>query len=151
MNSKRYLLLFASTLMFAGCASEYQPEGMTGGYGDKPLAPGSYRVTFSGNGYMTLDKARDLALLRAAEVTLAHGYSHFSVVSDSSKTTEAVVGAPATTVAMPNGALVTFPGQTSVSNKPFADLTIRCSKGKTAGSHDAETLKHDLKAKHSIK
>src|SRR4051812_47371824 len=119
----KYLIGIAIALVLVGCATEYQREGLTGGYKDQQLGPASFRVTFSGNGNITLDKAKDFAMLRAAEVTQAHGFSHFSVVSDKSSVTKSTEGAPATTVALPSGGVATFPGQMAEVQKPFADLT----------------------------
>lgn len=70
--------------LLAGCASPYQSHGLGGGYDDIALAPNIYRVSFRGNGYTSMERAKDYALLRAAEVTLSNGYRFFIVTTDES-------------------------------------------------------------------
>ena len=66
--------------LLSACASAYQREGPSGGYSDTQLAPNVFRVSFRGNGYTSPDRADELALLRSADVTLANGFTHFTVV-----------------------------------------------------------------------
>ena len=65
----------------AGCMTPapYAPRrpGAVTGYTDRELAPGRWRVTFSGNSVTPRDTVEDFLLLRAAEVTLASGGTHF--------------------------------------------------------------------------
>jgi hypothetical protein len=76
-------------VFIAGCASSYQPNGISGGYSEIRLADDTYKVSFRGNGYTSAEKATDLAMLRAADLTLMNGYRYFVVVdsSDSLNTT----------------------------------------------------------------
>ena len=84
MISPRFSRLAAAlglTLTLAGCMvpAAYGPRGPgeTTGYTDRELAPGRYRVTFTGNSATARDTVQDFLLLRAAEVTLAAGGTHF--------------------------------------------------------------------------
>ena len=87
----------------AGCATAYGPENANGGYSETQLQPNVYRVTFRGNVRLAQAQTNEMALLRAAEVTLANGYVWF-VSSGSAPTGTAVslatkgVAVPATTV-----------------------------------------------------
>jgi hypothetical protein len=56
-------------------------------------APDEAVVTFSGNGYSSPDRVREMALLRSAEVTLQHGCRYFVVTNsaDVSRVIEDVV------------------------------------------------------------
>lgn len=78
--------LLAASLL-AGCATttvpDYRPRGPGGtvGYSDLQLSPNRYRVSFSGSTASTRDDVERNLLRRAAEVTLAAGYTHF-VLSD---------------------------------------------------------------------
>jgi hypothetical protein len=67
--------------VLAGCASPapYAPRlsGQTTGYTDRELAQGRFRVTFTGNAATPRETVEDYLLLRAAQVTLAAGYTHF--------------------------------------------------------------------------
>ncbi len=68
-------------MVLAGCAqpTPYAPrlQGQTTGYTDRALAPGRWRVTFTGNAVTPRETVEDFLLLRAAEVTLANGSTHF--------------------------------------------------------------------------
>jgi hypothetical protein len=69
------------TIVLAGCMTPaaYAPRrpGEIVGYTDRELAPGRWRVTFTGNSVTPRDTVEDYLLLRAAEVTLAQGGTHF--------------------------------------------------------------------------
>src|SRR6478735_1623900 len=69
------------SLALAGCMTPatYAPRrpGAVTGYTDRELAPGRWRVTFTGNSVTARDTVEDYLLLRAAEVTLAAGGTHF--------------------------------------------------------------------------
>ena len=58
----------------------YKPRGPgeNVGYTDLQLTPTRYRVTFSGNNSTRRDDVENNLLRRAAEVTLANGYTHFA-------------------------------------------------------------------------
>jgi hypothetical protein len=69
----------AVPLMLAGCATQYQAAGLTGGHSER-AGPGKMElVSFSGNGYITADKVRDYAMYRAAEVSKAKNKRYFLV------------------------------------------------------------------------
>jgi hypothetical protein len=67
-------------LLLASCATPYQAQTRSGGYTDRQLAPGIYRITFQGNRFTTSLRAKDFALRRAAEVTLDSGAAYFLII-----------------------------------------------------------------------
>jgi hypothetical protein len=77
----RIAALAALGATLAGCmtAAPYAPRrpGQATGYTDRELAPGRFRVTFTGNAETSRDTVENYLLLRAAEVTLASGGTHF--------------------------------------------------------------------------
>jgi hypothetical protein len=77
----RFLLPLLALAALAGCTSPapYAPRavGQSTGYTDRELATGRYRITFIGNSSTPRETVEDYLLLRAAEVTLAAGGSHF--------------------------------------------------------------------------
>ena len=83
-NSAQRLVLVVA-LMLGGCAlasvTQYQPVGADGGYTDLQLAPDMFRVAFQGNTYTTQERVADMALLRAADLTLVHGAPYFVVIN----------------------------------------------------------------------
>ncbi|WP_234235488.1 CC0125/CC1285 family lipoprotein [Shewanella sp. AS16] len=101
MNIKEYKMqmmnrLFILGLMFcisACTAPSYQAYGLRGGYQDKFLAADTYRVTYNGNGKVSLAMARDFALLRCAVLTKQHGYSHFWIKMDRVRVSRTTVSA----------------------------------------------------------
>jgi len=123
----------------AGCATQYQPNGITGGFDETQLGPKVYRVTFKGNGYTSPERAADLALLRCADLTLQSGYSYFAIVDAqtwnkvSSFTTPTqsyttglatAYGYGNTATAYGQSTTTTYCGQTFTFNKPSATNTI---------------------------
>src|ERR1700760_554884 len=73
--------LLLSLLVLAGCATPaaYAPRGpgQATGYTDRQLSDNRWRVTFTGNSVTPRETVENDLLLRAAEVTLAAGHSHF--------------------------------------------------------------------------
>src|ERR1700752_5023718 len=83
MNSRvrpRYLLrilLLLTLIPLVGCETAYQPQSFTGGYSEFLTAPDEAVITFHGNGFTSGERVVEMAALRCAEVTLAHGYRYF--------------------------------------------------------------------------
>jgi len=87
MRVRNYLLVAGLATAMTACASaptQYGPasEGDRG-YSELRIEESRYRVRFSGGSDITFDEAEDLALRRAAELTLENGGSWFLVVSRS--------------------------------------------------------------------
>ena len=80
-------------IFVAGCATQYQPVGLTGGYSEIPLNNRMYDVRFDGNGYTAPEAVRQGALRRACELTVLANESHFVIVQEdaSQEVTEIVV------------------------------------------------------------
>ena len=83
-SSGRFAKAVAATLavaLLAACETGpvYKPRapGESVGYTDLQLSPNRYRVTFSGNSASRREDVENYLLRRAAEVTLAAGYTHF--------------------------------------------------------------------------
>ena len=72
------------SLLLTGCNTiSYQPDGLRGGYSDKVLANGEYRVTYQGNGDISSTQALDFALLRASVIKIITQF--FSLLNKLSK------------------------------------------------------------------
>jgi hypothetical protein len=85
MKNLYYVILI---LFVAGCTTPYQQQNcktFTGGYSEAKKGDNIYHVVFNGNGYTPLDKVKDYALLRSAEVTIENGFAYFRI--DSSEAT----------------------------------------------------------------
>lgn len=73
-----------AALSLAACATAptvYQPASAPTavGYSDYRIEPGRYRITFRGGPGAGPQRVMDLALVRAADLTLADGYEWFRV------------------------------------------------------------------------
>jgi hypothetical protein len=73
-----------ASLISAGCATQYTGRSLAGGYSDTQLAPDAFRITFSGNGFTSSERTQDFALLRAADLTLSHGFRYFAIINSAS-------------------------------------------------------------------
>src|SRR5690242_440345 len=78
MAARALALVLAAAL--AGCgATKYGEMGLTGGYTDKMVEPDIAKVVVGGNGRTPPEKVKEMAELRAAELTLQQGYRRFSL------------------------------------------------------------------------
>jgi len=81
---KKLILTGIAALALAACASTgptaygpaYNGNGM--GFENQKIEQDRFRISYTGRNPA---EARDFALLRAAEVALAEGYSHFQIIS----------------------------------------------------------------------
>ena len=119
-------------LLLGGCATTYQPQGLSGGFSETQIDTNVFTVTFKGNGYTGQDKANDFTLLRSAELTLEHGFKYFVVVDALQYSKNSI-------------------GQTYNISKPRSSNTIICFSEKSQGfSYNAEFIVKSLKQKHGI-
>jgi len=160
----RHVIACACIAAISGCATGFQPHGATGGFSITALAPDAYEVVFRGNGYTTQERARDFALLEAADLTLDHGYEYFQIASANARSKMQTVYMPqySTTTATAYGSpgYATGTAQTSTYggfpitfNKPVVDIIVRMFHSKPADgfSFDAAFLQSSLDAKYGIK
>lgn len=90
----------------------------TGGYADTRLRspPHSFNVVFSGNSYASGERARDFAVLRAAELCTAAGLGFLHRLASAEKT-GSIQGA----AIVSNGAF-----GCSAGNKPYISIDVEC-------------------------
>lgn len=159
-----FSLSLVVSVLSVGCVSPYASKGFTGGYSDTQLAPDAFRITFSGNNITSRERAQDLALLRAADVTLSHGFRYFAIVNSESGGSTSYVTLPGTsnTTAMATayGNTVYGTANTTVmpptyipTFKPSAGLLIRCFADRPESTYvfDAQFLSKSLRSKYGIK
>ena len=156
-------LLFIGVLL-SGCATAYQPQGLSGGYSETQLGENLFQVSFRGNGYTRSERASDFALLRSAEVTMGNGFRYFIVVEsgkDSSLSTYTTPTQSYTTgsaysygnTAFGSATTTTYGGQTYMIRKPSTINTILCftEKPEVAGFvFDAEFVTKSLQQKYGL-
>ena len=78
---KRLILTATAALALAACAtgpSAYGPsDGRSMGFENTQIEKDRFRIAYTGR---TEGEARDFVLLRAAEIAIAEGYTHFKVL-----------------------------------------------------------------------
>jgi hypothetical protein len=147
------ITVISLAILLGGCATTYQPEGLSGGFSETQLDTNVFRVSFRGNGYTRAERAEELALLRSAELTLKNGFTHFVVIDGRSRehldtyTTPTQSYTTATATAYGNAAYgtartTTYGGQTFLISKPSTTNTIMCFNGKP----DIQALVYDAKS-----
>lgn len=157
------LSFLAVVVFIAGCATAYQPYSYFagGGYKDVQLSENSFKITVEANGYTSKSDAIDLALLRAADLTLEKGFKHFVIVGSADASYGANLTTPTTTTMNisgnrygATGSAQTFGGQTFSVVFPTPVLTILTFKEKPTISgmvYDAATTSRSLRKQLNIK
>lgn len=155
--------LFIAFLLI-GCATSYQAEGFTGGFSETQLDRNVFKVTFKGNGRTRSERAEDFVLLRSAELTLKHGFSHFAIIDERQTTDQVVITTPTeyqtTGSANSYGNFANFSATTTTSGgnsyvikRPSASNTIVCFNGKPNNGlfvYDAQFIYNGLTSKYKI-
>lgn len=70
----------AAAIALSACATGYHADNFNGGYSEAHLRDNVYQVAFDGSRFTSLQRARDFARLRAAELTLEKGYRYFGLL-----------------------------------------------------------------------
>lgn len=170
----RFTATLIITFILGGCATAYQPQGMSGGFSSTQLDTNVFTVSFKGNGYTSREKANDYALLRSADITLAHGYKYFAIIDAQQYSINSTHSTPTTATTNINantygsaygyGNAATYNantygtatttisgGETYNISKPRTSNTIVCFTEKPQGfSYNAEFIAKNLKAKYGI-
>lgn len=87
MKSRFPIVLAAATAALgsaasarSGLATKYGPMGLFGGYSDKQVEPGVWRVSARSNGPAGEGFGSNMAIYRAAEILSAQGFSFVQVI-----------------------------------------------------------------------
>lgn len=129
MKSRLLGILLAALLV--GCQTPYQEMGATGGVVAMPITNDTYRISARGNGFTDPTAVQDYSLLKAAEVTLQSGNTHFVILGSQDATSRDYGRTPGTmhTNVYGNTAFTTYnPGVTYDIVKPGQDLLIQVGK-----------------------
>ncbi len=81
----RRLIILGMATLLVGCATSYRRPilGMGGGYSDKQVGEGTWKVTFGTNAYTPRGYALNAAIYRSAELARNAGFPYFQVVRSS--------------------------------------------------------------------
>jgi len=137
--------LIVLTVLLCGCATQYQPKTAGGGFSEVRLNEDTYQISVEGNGFTSRDRARNIALLRAADLTLASGYGRF-VITEKTLSMD-TVGKEDTDIYKVNG--MTFITGGEPIRRPDGLFTIRMVRPKDpdfATAYDAKLIAEQLHA-----
>ena len=88
---KRVLALAAVITVLSSCVTIYKPEGVGGGYAVVALGGDRYRIDVRGTGFTGMQRIRDIAMVKAADIALSKNFGYFKV-EDSGSRSEVRVG-----------------------------------------------------------
>lgn len=151
----------ALMLFLSGCATPYKPAASASdyGYSESRLDEDKFSVRYIGSDADSAAVVSDYTFLRAAEVTLEHGFTHFEILDsrDQSKTSAYTTPVTANTQISPvtgQATTYTYGGISGTSSEPQSFLTIVCHRGKPTVENgaifDAEFLKNSLREKYGL-
>ena len=132
---KSHLAAVISILLFLhGCtATPYQSHAYSGGYSEIQLGENTFKVSFHGNGYTSMQRATDFAMLRSAEIALLSGCRYFSVIDENSTVSSSSYSMPTTYTHTGNLSYLATGGHTYNISKPSTSNTIAIFKEKPEG------------------
>ena len=156
--------ILCCAVFLASCATPYESSGFLGGYSDTALAPDVYRISFQGNGYTSQDRTQDFAILRAADLTLSHGYRYFGIINQTEGGRSGIINTPGQSYTYVSAqrlgnfvygtAHTTYiPGASIPFFFPQSGLMIQCFKDRPEGSFalDAAFVSRSLRDKYHVK
>ena len=134
-------------LLLTNCTTPYVSQSKwlkraPGGYSDVKKGDNVFFVTFNANGYTPLERVKDYALLRSAEVTIENNFEYFRIDSGEAKHIQKHSSSCYNGICTP----ITV-------NLPSAFNTITCFKSKPKGKgtiYEAKTVINDIKKKHKM-
>jgi hypothetical protein len=164
MKFIKVLIAVIATFWLAGCATSYQPRGISGGYSDTRLGDNIFKISFEGNGYTGSGEADDMALMRASEVTIKNGFEYFYILSSSSRSNNFSFVMPSVATTTFNGSgygnnfngsaqTMYSGGQVISGSSPSVTLNIVCYKNKDSASMpviEARTVWDQLSGKYKV-
>ena len=131
-------------LAVSGCATGYKPAGFGGGYSEIRLNEDTYTISVAGNGYTSQDRARNIALLRASDLTLQAGYDRFALLDGGVQSQ--VAGTTPITAQVIGNTVIESGGDAII--KPHAQYTVKMLRPASpmyASSLDARLIANQLR------
>ena len=143
MRTQIYLALLLVAVAVTGCATRYQPDSFNGGYTDVQLNATTFRISVEGNGYTSTDRAQKIALLRAADLTLQSGGTHFIVEGQNIASQQ--VGVTPATATIVGGTLIVNQGSPIIKpNGTMIMRIVRAGDPLFSTAYDAAIIKAQL-------
>lgn len=82
---RNLLFILCIAFVISSCATPYQASSTMGGYSELQLNERLFEVSFRGNGYISGEQVRIYTMLRAAELAIENGYSHFVIMDENAQ------------------------------------------------------------------
>lgn len=149
----KILLNVVTLLIFAGCATQYQKSGFTGGFTEAQISRNEFTVAFSGNGYTSGQRAIDLCTLRCAEITLGHGFRYFALIENRSEYDRSTMITTGSFIPIGYGSSV-FLSSTQTIPKPSTRNRILCFRQQPEALDkyfDAQRVYDEISKKYGIR
>lgn len=118
-------VLTAIVIILSGCATSYQPSGVTGGFSEMQLNDDIYRVSFRGNAYTAHENVQNYLLRRCAELTKAKGYNYFVILESNVDKKDSQYTTPTTVSTYSKSNISITPGQTYKYSRYQDSVVIR--------------------------
>lgn len=155
MKRIKLLSLLVTSIIVTSCATGYKPEGFGGGFSEFKMADNIWQVDFRGNGYTSKQRARDFAMLRAAELTTMAGYPYFVIADSADTSTIQMYSNPVvanTNYGMGNATTTFSGGGISTINKPAVGNVVIGIANKPANTFafEGKTIIQSIKAKYKL-
>jgi len=136
-------LLVAVSL--SGCAGRpftattYRPQGIWGGYSEKEIEPGVWKVTANSNGIAEMGFGRNMAVYRAAELLSGKGFTHVQILDQKGTARQVGIG----------GGSMSHAGETMVlivrgANSPAHPTDCRAKQPTACATIEAGTVMAQL-------
>ena len=161
----RVLIVAAIAVMASSCATGYYSQRLRGGYQHTQVAEDVFFVSFRGNAFVGSTRAMDYALLRAAELALWSGHTHFAVTESNAGVRTGSYTTPVKTDTYASANVsgnriygsahsTTTGGQTYNYTKPYVAMSIACLGGEPETDfpvYDATFLQESVMQKYPIR
>ena len=151
-----WLGVTVALLLLVACSSAPTPyrsaDGRETGYSSQQIEADRFRVTFTGNHATALDTVRNYVLYRAAELTVAEGFDHFTVVDRTTESRASGISPTRVGVGVGGGSggsgvgigLSSFLGGPSEQYSVFMDVVMTRGAEPTDDVHDAHEVLRNL-------
>ncbi len=138
-------MIFLTMAVLAGCAQKTQYAKQaplwTGPFGYRDMAMGDdeFAVIVEGNRHSSPDYIRQMALFRAAQITIEQGKRYFTVIHSLNKVIASQSNAPMP-MPLPGVGLLIMPVPGRTISEPTSILVFKLLSGEEKGAEDADII-----------
>jgi len=155
----RRIILVSLIVTLTACQTPYQPNGFGGGYEDIQLSEDVFEIRARGNDYSSQGHTRDIMLLRASDLAIQKGFTHFAILSGSMAQSQEYAGtlpgnAQTTSHATlsgntiyANASTIYTPAQPIIVTNQHGVLTVKMLRQAAPNALDARLIYDQLKKK----